>query len=440
MVSVALLYKKEYEMNKAEASVSPLCISVYSAITPLGNSIDEVSPFLKNKVSGFSDINKFHTEDYKCKFAGIPQAYNRNLAWPAKNESSPYEVLYARDAASQLIRKINIFDYYNPHEVGCILGVEQPILDVNICKAVHDNLSGDITKESVFTAARDSFDTKLFEASTPGGLINEVKKHIPFSAFSISLPGVCAASLQSVSMAIESIESGSARAVICGGISAKVTPFDLALFEGMGVVSTDVRFNADEMSRPFDKDRGGFVLSEGAVLFLIERESEVLKRGDSPLLRICGHGFSMSAQHIVTPHTDETEMTSAMLRALERSKLKPADIDVISAHGTSTQQNDLHEANAIAKIFKQHKPYVTATKSNHGHMMAAAGAMEILCIISYLKHGYIPGIANLNKVDNNIPEINLVKNTTEFRPRYILKNSFGMGGVASSVIFESYMC
>ncbi|WP_338501884.1 hypothetical protein VRB69_20025 [Erwinia aphidicola] len=148
----------------------------------------------------------------------------------------------------------------------------------------------------------------------------------------------------------------------------------------------------------------------------------------------------MSAQHIVTPHTDETEMTSAMLRALERSKLKPADIDVISAHGTSTQQNDLHEANAIAKIFKQHKPYVTATKSNHRHMMAAAGAMEILCIISYLKHGYIPGIANLNKVDNNIPEINLVKNTTEFRPRYILKNSFGMGGVASSVIFESYMC
>ncbi|WP_338501887.1 beta-ketoacyl synthase N-terminal-like domain-containing protein [Erwinia aphidicola] len=211
-------------MNKAEASVSPLCISVYSAITPLGNSIDEVSPFLKNKVSGFSEINKFHTEDYKCKFAGITQSYNRNLAWPAKNESAPYEVLYARDAASQLIRKINIFDYYNPHEVGCILGVEQPILDVNICKAVHDNLSGDITKESVFTAARDSFDTKLFEASTPGGLINEVKKYIPFSAFSISLPGVCAASSQSVSMAIESIESGSARAVICGGISAKVTP------------------------------------------------------------------------------------------------------------------------------------------------------------------------------------------------------------------------
>lgn len=426
-------------MNQPEASVSPLCISVYSAVTPLGNSVNEISPFLRNEISGFSEINKFHTDDYKCKYAGIPPDYNKNLAWPAPDECTPYEVFYARDTAKQLNQKVNILNYYAPHEVGCILGVEQPILDVSICKAVHDNISGDITKEAVFNAARESFDTKLFEASTPGGLIKEIKKHIPFSAFAISLPGVCAASLQSVSMAVESIESGTVSAVICGGISAKVTPFDLALFEGMGVVSTDARFNADEMSRPFDKDRGGFALSEGAVLFLIERESEVFRRGDTPLLRICGHGFSMSAQHIVTPHTDEIEMTSAMLRALKCSKLNAADIDVISAHGTSTQQNDLHEANAIAKVFKGHKPYVTATKSNHGHMMAAAGAMEILCIISYLKHGYIPGIVNLNKVDNNIPDINLVKKSTKFKPRYIIKNSFGMGGVASSVIFESYM-
>ncbi|WP_274370423.1 beta-ketoacyl-[acyl-carrier-protein] synthase family protein [Morganella morganii] len=425
-------------MNKSEASDSPLCISAYSAVTPLGNSTDELSYFLKNKVSGFSEINKFYIEDYQCKFAGIPKKYNVNLGWPTKNECISYELLYAGDAANQLKCKINIFDHYSPHEVGCILGVEQPILDVNICKAIHDNLSGEVTKESVFTAAIDSFDTEFFRANSPGGLINEVKKHIPFSAFAISLPGVCAASLQSMSMAIESIGSGKAKAVICGGISAKVTPFDLALFEGMGVVSTDERFSADEISRPFDQDRGGFALSEGAVLFLIEKESDVLKRGDIPLLRICGHGFSMSAQHIVTPHTDEIEMTSAMLAALECSKLNPEDIDVVSAHGTSTQQNDLHEANAIARVFKEHKPYVTATKSNHGHMMAAAGAMEVLCIISYLKHGYIPGIVNLNNVDNNIPDINLVKHTREFRPRYILKNSFGMGGVASSVIFESY--
>lgn len=438
-VSVVQLYKKEYEVSLSEVSVSPLCISAYGAVTPLGNSVDEVSSFLKKGISGFSEINKFHTDGYKCKYAGIPSAYNRNLTWPAVNECTPYEVFYARDAARQLNNKINVLDYYEPYEVGCILGVEQPILDVNICKAVHDSISGNITKEAVLNAAIQSFDTKFFEANTPGGLINEIKNHIPFSAFSISLPGVCAASLQSVSMAVESIESGRANAVICGGISAKVTPFDLALFEGMGVVSTDTRFNADEMSRPFDKDRGGFALSEGAILFLIERESEVLKRGDIPLLRICGHGFSMSAQHIVTPHTDEIEMTTAMLKALECSKLNAGDIDVISAHGTSTQQNDLHEANAIAKIFKSHNPYVTATKSNHGHMMAAAGAMEILCIISYLKHGYIPGIVNLNKVDNNIPDINLVSKYTKAKPRYILKNSFGMGGVASSVIFESYI-
>ena len=224
--------------------------------------------------------------------------------------------------------------------------------------------------------------------------------------------------------------------MIVGGISGKVNPINLARLELMDVISTDLSLKPEQRSRPFDKRRSGFVLAEGAVLFLIEKESRVLARQAQPLLKLLGYGASLGAEHIVAPHHNSLEMKLAMKRALESSALSQNDIDLINVHGTSTILNDQHESKAILEIFENNVSVpVTANKSLHGHLIAAAGAMEILNTLIALNENFIPGTINCDEQDETC-SINLIRKTQFKKINRVLKNSFGMGGLAASMVLE----
>jgi 3-oxoacyl-[acyl-carrier-protein] synthase II len=238
-------------------------------------------------------------------------------------------------------------------------------------------------------------------------------------------------------MAFRAIRRGSIDAALCGGVSAKVAPLHIARLEAIGAVCTDLNLAGPERSRPFDSRRSGFVPGEGAVLFVLERESAARRRGAQIYARILGYGSSMAAQHIVAPHSEEIDMTTCMSSALQDASVQPGEIDCVNAHGTSTRLNDFHEGRALSRLFAEcpNPPMITATKSLHGHLIAASGAMEVLCALASFKSAFIPAIRNLEDAEPAV-EIPLAESRVERPVRRVLKNSFGMGGLAASLVLE----
>jgi 3-oxoacyl-[acyl-carrier-protein] synthase II len=268
-------------------------------------------------------------------------------------------------------------------------------------------------------------------------VLRTIHKLVPFAGYARCHVGLCSASLQAVGMARTAIAAGKIDAAIVGGVSGRVTPSNVSRLEGIGAVCMDPLLEGPRRSRPYDARRSGFVPAEGAVLFLLEREDAVLRRGGRPYLRVMGYGSSLCAEHIIQPHSTSLEMRLSMGRALRSSGVPLDAITSVNSHGTSTKLNDLHESRAIRAIFEGHRvPHVAATKSNHGHLIAAAGAMEILGIIGSFEHDYLPAIRNLEEDDGSI-DVPLLRARVEGPVRNVLKNSFGMGGLAASAVLQN---
>ncbi|MDC9620808.1 beta-ketoacyl-[acyl-carrier-protein] synthase family protein [Xenorhabdus sp. XENO-7] len=413
----------------------PLCISLYSAITPLGNKLEDIYFNLKNNISGVKPIKKFDHHSLNSSYAGIPDEGNELLQWPKKKHFRNGELFYAEKAAIELSCQIRLTDYYSANEIGCIIGTDEPAMDIEQCIEFTKKLPLNATRENRIKAAIEHFKvSELFDLDC-GAILKSIHNIIPYTGTSFAHLGLCSASTQSIGLAMRAIQRGQIKAAITGGVSAKVTPLNVARLEGMGVITTDNRYTGSQLSRPFDRNRSGFVLAEGAVLFVIEKESAVRARQGIPLVRLLGYGSSLCAENIVAPHHDELEMKLSMERALKDAKIAKSHIDFVSAHGTSTVQNDLHESRAISRVFGEHQPAIIATKSNHGHLIATAGAMEILAVIVAFQHNFLPGILNLDEPDPQLPEhISLVRQHTYMPLHYAIKNSFGMGGSAASLV------
>lgn len=418
--------------NKQNDKIS---ISAFGAVTPLGVDHDSIANCLKNGISGIKKIEKFNCDNFITQHAGVPELGNELIRWPSSKRHIA-ESVYADFAVKELLShplfpKRN----YQTNRLGCIVGVDEPAVDIQLCLA---------TKEKRRTSSKlDILDNVLsnFRLNDclnlePSSVLEVIYKNIPFSGLSTTHIGLCSASLQAIGMAVKLIRSDVLDAAIVGGVSGKVNPLNLARLELMDVISTDVGLDPEQRSRPFDRRRSGFVLAEGAILFLLERESCVIARGQKPLLNILGYGSSLSAEHIVAPHKESLEMKLAMQRALNDAHIAPEKIDLINAHGTSTVLNDLHESAAINEIFSCNSGVgVTANKSLHGHLIAAAGAMEILNTLISCQENFIPGSINCQDQDERC-KINLIKATKPGRHNLIVKNSFGMGGLAASMVLE----
>ena len=409
-------------------------ISGFGCCTPLGDHYAAIEDALRNGHSGVRKIAKYDSATFKSHFAGIP--VSGNFADQGELQRFSHDEFYTRNAMENLLASVS-FDpaAVGEQRIGCFLGVDEPV--VGIQQTV--NLAYDLYKvdgqfANLDLALEKHFRVQGFIRYDPTNALRTVHKRVPFKGPASVHLGLCSASLQAIGTGYQAVRQGRVDAAIVGGISAKVTPEHYIGLESVDIIATDERFDPTGLSRPFDARRSGYLPAEGAVLFLVESLDACLKAGREPLMELAGFGTSTNASHIVKPALDSAEMKLAMTRALSSAGLQASDIGMVNAHGTSTILNDLHESAAICAVLGEQVP-VTANKSLHGHMIAAAGAMETLNTLISLRSGFIPGTINLESKDPDC-RANVSPFTLQRSVDYCLKNSFGMGGLAASMIFK----
>ncbi|KAB0569720.1 beta-ketoacyl-[acyl-carrier-protein] synthase family protein [Pseudomonas palleroniana] len=410
-------------------------ITALGCCTPLGNTYDSVTAALRDGTTGIREIQKFDTASFKSHFAGVPEVGNMRTS--SLKRSRSWDELYINNAVKGLMAWPGMdLSHFSPQRIGCFLGVDEPVPDIHQTVDFVYDLQRDADK--AFTNMAEVMEKHYrisdFARLDSTQVLRQVHAQIPFHGPSMVHLGLCAASLQAIGTGFEQVARGRVDAAIVGGASAKVTPEHYIGLESVDVICTDASLPFDGLSRPFDTRRSGYVPAEGAVLFLLESYTHALRRGAVPLMEIVGYGASMNASHIVKPDPESREMKLSMTRALASAGLNPSQIGLVNAHGTSTVLNDLHESAAICSVLSERVP-VTANKSLHGHMIAAAGAMETLNTLIGLREGFIPGTRNLETPDPQC-KANIIGQTQSAHIEYCLKNSFGMGGLAASMIFR----
>lgn len=255
----------------------------------------------------------------------------------------------------------------------------------------------------------------------------------------------CASSAHALGEAYETIRYGRADVMVAGGAESTITPVGMAGFCAMFALSR--RNDApDQASRPFDTDRDGFVVGEGAGTLILESLSHAKQRGANILCEITGWGASSDAYHITKPAPEHRFAANAMRLALKSAKLNPEDIDYLNAHGTSTPPGDLEEARAIAAVFGSHatdttsdkRLWVSSTKSMMGHLLGAAGAVEAAVCANAVYRGQVPPTINLDKQDPACPIDAVANQARERKARHALSNSFGFGGTNCSLVISAF--
>jgi len=227
--------------------------------------------------------------------------------------------------------------------------------------------------------------------------------------------------------------------VVCGGAEGSVDPLSVGGFSAARALCVSYNDTPEQASRPFDADRAGFVLSEGAAILVIEKLSHAKARGATPLAILSGYGTSADAYHLTAGHPEGLGAQKAMRNALKMAELEPAAIDYVNAHSTSTSVGDSAEIAAIAGVFEGRGKdlMVSATKSATGHLLGAAGALEAAFSIKALTDGMIPATLNLENPDETADQFDLVPKVAKKQAiRHVLSNAFGFGGVNASLIFS----
>ncbi|MCP3129176.1 beta-ketoacyl-ACP synthase II [Shewanella sp. KJ2020] len=249
----------------------------------------------------------------------------------------------------------------------------------------------------------------------------------------------CAAGVQAIGDAARLIRSGEADIAICGGTEAAIDRVTLGCFATARALSTGFNDNPQEASRPFDRDRDGFVMAEGAGLLVIESLEHAKARGAQPIAEIVGYGTSADAYHLTAGPEDGNGAQRAMQQALMQAGIAPSEVQHINAHATSTQVGDKSELAAIRTVFGEGSDVaITSTKSSTGHLLGAAGGIEAIFTLLAIRDQIVPPTLNLNHPDELALGLNLVKTKKDVNIQHALSNGFGFGGVNASVVFRRW--
>lgn len=404
------------------------------AITPLGNSVEDYWKGLLAGVSGANMITAFNTEKFKTKFACEVKNFNPEAYFDRKearklDRFSQMAIASAQEAVQQA--GIDVEGVVNKDRVGVIwasgIGGMTTYID-----EMRGYFAGDGTPRF-----NPFFIPKMILDIASG----HISMKYGFRGPNFATVSACASSTHAIIDAITYIRIGWADAIVAGGSEAAVTESGIGGFNAMKALSER---NDDYLtaSRPFDKDRDGFVLGEGACGLVLEEYEHAMKRGATILAEVGGSGMSADAYHLTAPHPEGLGVTLVMNNALDDAEMKPEDIDYINVHGTSTPLGDVAELKAIRGVFGEHAYdlNISSTKSMTGHLLGGAGAIEAIAAIKAVMHGIIPPTINHFTDDPEIdPRFRLTFNTpVEREVRAALSNTFGFGGHNASVIFKRF--
>ncbi len=400
------------------------------ALTPLGKTAPDFWNGLISGNSGVRPITHFDTSDLPTKFAGQIVDYDSKDYFEVKEARRLDPVTqYAMITADEAIEDSKVkLDEIDKDRVAVIIGtgIGGMITFYNQAVSLH---------EQGARAVNPFFIPKLIP-DIPAG---QISMKYGFRGANFCAVSACATGSHNIGLAYDSIRFGQSDMAICGGAESPVWRIGVAGFSSMRALSRR-NDEPEKASRPFDKDRDGFVLGEGAAMFFLESLDSALERGARIYGEIAGYGFSADAYHITAPDPDGNGVILAYKNALKMAGIEPENVDHINMHGTSTPLGDIAETNSIKRVFGDHayKMNLNSTKSMTGHMLGAAGAAESLATLLAIYHSKIPPTINQETPD---PECDL--NYTPNEPverdiKYALNNAFGFGGHNTTLVFKKF--
>jgi 3-oxoacyl-[acyl-carrier-protein] synthase II len=401
------------------------------ALTPIGNNIEEYWNALVNGVSGAGPITHFDATKFKTRFAcevknfTVEDFINRKDARKMDKFTQ-----YAMVASDEAIADSELdLDKINKLRVGVIWGAGIGGLET-FQNEVLDFAAGDGSPRF-----NPFFIPKMIADIAPGNI--SIKNG--FMGPNYTTVSACASSANAMIDALNYIRLGQCDVIVTGGSEAAVTIAGMGGFNSMHALSTRNE-SPETASRPFDAERDGFVLGEGAGAIILEEYEHAKARGAKIYAELIGGGMSSDAYHMTAPHPEGIGVIAVMKNCLENSGINPEDVDHINTHGTSTPLGDVAELKAISEVFGDHAKNINinSTKSMTGHLLGAAGAIESIASILAMKHGIVPPTINHSTVDENInPDLNLTLNKAQKREiKVAMSNTFGFGGHNACVAFK----
>jgi 3-oxoacyl-[acyl-carrier-protein] synthase II len=400
-------------------------------INPLGKNVEEYWEGLSNGVSGAGPITRFDASKFRTTFACEIKNFNPN-DYLNRKEVQKHDMYaqYAYIAAAQAIEHSGLdLSKIDRDEVGVIWGAGIGGLDTFFQSVTEFNNNPDNPRFSPF------FIPKMIANMASGNIAMQYG----FRGPTITTVTACASATHAMIDAATYIRLGKANIFIAGGSEAAITQAGVGGFNAMHALSTR-NDDPKTASRPFDRDRDGFVMGEGAGALILEEYEHAIARGATIWAELVGGGMSTDAYHMTAPDPEGGGASLVMRRALSDAGLKPEDIDYINVHGTSTGLGDIAEPKAIKKVFGDHiyKVSISATKSMTGHLLGAAGAVEAIACILAMKYSLVPPTINQFNLDPEIdPNVDFTFNKAKPRNiNYALSNTFGFGGHNGTVIFK----
>ena len=404
-------------------------ITGIGAITPLGKNAKDTWDGIKKGKCGIDKITKFDTENFKVKLAAEIKDFNVEEYIDPKtakrmDKSSQYAVIAAKEAFkdSGISKENTDFD-----KIGTVVGTGMGGLET---------IEANCEKMALKGAG------KISPMYIPKSILNMPAGNITIElgtkGESFCPVTACATSTHALGEAYRMVKHGYEDVVIAGGVEATITPSGIAGFQNIKALTT----SEDNLraSIPFDNERSGFVMGEGAAILILEELEHAKKRGAKIYAEFVGYGATSDAYHITAPAPDGEGGAKAMVRAMEDANIRPEEITYINAHGTSTKLNDSLETLAVKKAFGEASKnvYMSSTKGNIGHLLGAAGAIEAMFCVKAIQDEFVPPTINY-KVKDEKCDLNVVPNNgIEAEIKYAMSNSLGFGGHNSSIILKKY--
>ncbi len=398
------------------------------AVSPVGLTARESFDNACKGVSGIGKITRFDASDFSVRIAGEVKGFNP-LDYVPKKDLKKIDLfsLYAIAASEEALKNSGIdLNREDPFRVGVSIG---------------SGIGGLATIEKYNEALIKRGQKGVSPFFIPVAVINMAAGNVSmrFNAKGPNFSDVtaCATGTHSVGLAARCIAYGDADVMICGGTESTITPLAVSGFANMKALSTR-NDEPEKASRPFDRDRDGFIIGEGAGVLVLEEYEHAKARGAEILAEFAGFGMSGDAYHYTAPDPEGEGATYAMRMALRDAKLNPEDVSYLNAHGTSTQYNDIIETKAIKRVFGDYayKLTISSTKSVTGHLLGAAGGVEAVFSVLAIKEGVIPPTMNLDNPDEECDLFYTPNEAIEKEVNVAMSNSFGFGGTNAVIVFK----
>lgn len=398
------------------------------AITPIGNSVEEFWGGIKEKKIGFGPITKFDTENYKCKLAAEVKDFDAGKFMdPKAAKRMELFCQYAVSASKEAIEDSGLdLEKEDAFRMGVSVG--SGVGSLQVMEREHAKL---LEKGPGRVAPL------LVPLMITNMAAGNVSIQFGLKGKNINVVTACATGTNSIGEAMRSIQYGEAEVMLAGGCEGSISPIGIAGFSALTALTSSN--DPARCSIPFDKERSGFVMGEGAGVVVLEELEHAKARGAKIYAEVVGYGSTADAYHITSPAEDGSGAAKAMEYAIKDAGVAPEEIEYINAHGTSTHHNDLFETRAIRLLFKDHADQmkINSTKSMVGHLLGAAGAVEFIASVKEVQEGYLHATVGYQIPDEEC-DLDYCKDACNKNIRYALSNSLGFGGHNASILIKKW--